>query len=522
MPAIGKITLDIKDYEKALNRARQQGQKFADGSQQDFRKVGKAASTAGTVISAMGSQAGGSFGKLGSIIGAVASGPVVALTAALGALVAVGVDIWDRMTLSAEEYGKKIELAADAAEKHRAAVEKQTSEDAGYIERLQELSKIEELSNEAKTEAATLIKNLASRYGDLGISIDMVTGKISGLDKAQAKFLEQQRKMRMDALKDQLKATQSKVMNQGKQAVDSAFMQWERWLGGSPEAQKITAQHLGDKNLGIDQKIEFATLMRDEVKTEEQMNKWQAVIDSLQKMKELQRELDMLQKTGAATEKEQTDKMQKKTNAAQTAVKAEVSARNAAEKKTEDYYNSTISSLEQQIELQELINAGKLEEANRQKLINELKKQGIDADARVNTITAMQNQLNAAKLAGTQGKEAATLYDRALRAAGRGQEADTRAAIRNAEQAKGGTLTDEERASTLELLELTQTLDRLSNTNIGNLATQTNSLTARGGFATGAVTPDADKYQRITAENGKNILSVAQRIEQICRQFGTF
>ena len=39
MPAIGKITLDIKDYEKALNRARQQGQKFAAGSQQDPSEI---------------------------------------------------------------------------------------------------------------------------------------------------------------------------------------------------------------------------------------------------------------------------------------------------------------------------------------------------------------------------------------------------------------------------------------------------------------------------------------------------
>ena len=517
MPAIGKITLDIKDYDKALNRARQQGQKFAAGSQQDFQQVGNGASRAGKILAGISAESGFYFGKLGNIIGAIASGPVVALTAALGALVALGADLWDRMTLSAEEYAKKLDLAAQAAEKNRAAVEQQSAEDAGYMDRLRELADKEQLSNEAKAEAATLIKNLSARYGDLGLSIDEVTGKIIGMDAAQAKFIRKQRENRAYALAEEIGALKSKSDNKLKQAQGAGY--WTRAAMTEEERAQIDQVY----SAPLEKQLQYAQTMFDRSNTDADMNKWQEVIDLLEKRIRLERELQRLMDTGAATEKEQAAGLKKKSDATQKPVDAEIAARNQIEKRTEDYYSSTISNLEKQLEIQNLINAGKLEEAERQKIINDLERQGIAADARVNTIMALQKQNAAAKLTQAQSQQAASLYDRALRAAGRGQEADTRAAIRQAEERKGGKLTDEERARTLELLKLSQQLDKLTGLNgFGIMAIQTNNLTARGGFQTGAAAPDVDKYNRIIAENGKTMLSVVQRIETICRQFGNF
>ena len=526
MAAVGKITLDIKEYEELLARARGDMKKFSSGAQNDFKQVGKGATKAGSLISSMSAEAGGAFGKLGNIIGAIASGPVVALTAALGALVAAGVDMWDRMTFSTEEYAKKLDLAAQAAEKNRAAVEKQVAEDQGYMERLQELASREVRSNEAKAEAATLIKNLTSRYGDLGISIDEVTGKITGMDEAQKKFQERQKQHRMQALQEQMTYTQSKLMNQGKQATSSMYFA-DRWLGGSKDAQKVTKNILSDPNLDIGKKLEYATQVRDYAKTDESIEKWQKVIDSLEKMRNLQREYNQLQQTGAATEKEQNTAMQKKTEKADqqlAAAQKEQEAAAQAQQKTEDYYNSSIKNLETQLKIQQLINEGKTEEAERLKIINDLESKGRPVEeARISRMMELKSMMGEQQLAAAQGTQAKSLYDRALLAAGRGQEADTRAALEQARAAKkGGELTEEEKSRTLELLGLSQQLDKLSGANFPGMAIQTNSLTARGGFQTGAVVPDTEKYNRIIADNGKTMLSVVQRIETICRQFGNF
>jgi len=573
MPAIGKITLDIKDYEAKLAQARKEGERFARSASKNagtasagMNNFGKSVSKAGGLLGSLGSAAGSSLGSLGSVISSIASGPVVALTAAFGALVSLGVSIWDRMTLSAEEYAKKLDLISQQADKKRASMEKQSAEDSGYMSRLQELADKERLSNEAKTEAASLIQMLNSRYGDLGISIDQVTGKISGMDEAQKRFIERQKQMRMQVLQDQLNATQSKVMNQGKQATSAMFIA-DRWLGGSKDAQKITKSVLGNDKLDIDKKIEYATTLRDEVKTEDEMNKWQAVIDSLEKVKELRKQIQMLQDTGSTTEKEHAVAMQKETEKSQKkedflsaekesleiqkminegrteeakALKlinemkkqgVKLSKEEAAaiikkrqEVASQTYYKDTIQDLENQIQIQQMINDGMDEEAKRQAIINDLKKRGLayDEDS-VNRIMELNRQLGALKLEKSQKDEKNSLYNRALRMAGRSQEAEEREALDRARKTKGSDLTDDEKQKTLELLNLSRQLDDLQKgPNFGDLSIKTNDLTRRGGFQGAAVVPDTDKYNRSIDQTNKTILNILQRLDTTIREYGKF
>ena len=194
MPAIGKITLDIKDYEAKLAQARKEGERFARSASKNagtasngMNNFGKSVSKAGSLLGSLGSAAGGAFGKLGSVISSFTGGRMAALTAGFGALISIGVAAWDKLTLSAEEYAAKTEMAANRADKAQAKLTQQHIEDSGYMARLQELADKERLSNDSKIEAANLIKMLTSRYGDLGVSIDAVTGKITGADEAQQK-----------------------------------------------------------------------------------------------------------------------------------------------------------------------------------------------------------------------------------------------------------------------------------------------------------------------------------------------
>lgn len=68
---------------------------------------------------------------------------------------------------------------ARAADEEAAANKKQRQEAVEMVKRLEEMSKYERLNNSEKAEAETLIKNLTGLYGDLGISLDSTTGKLT-------------------------------------------------------------------------------------------------------------------------------------------------------------------------------------------------------------------------------------------------------------------------------------------------------------------------------------------------------
>ena len=526
MSAIGKVSLDIHDFEKALDQVRKDTiaamkamEKQAPKTGGAVQQIGRDLKSTGRTFSSFAAGAGRELGQLGGIIGAIASGPVMALTAAIGGLVALGVQVWDKMTLSAEEYAAKLDRAAAAADKHREAVEKQTTEDQTYMDRLAELASKEQLSNEAKAEAATLIANLTSRYGDLGLTIDKVTGKIGGMDKAHAAFIAKVRRERMKAVSEQIATTSQKARNAAEMAAQNSYIGAESLgkIGLTPaaaqEARKTAAGIFSSGN--VRDRIAMAERLRDAAKTTEDADRWQKVIDSLQKVRDLQREYRLLSEQGAASEKEAAEAMKKRSDAAQR----EVEAKAAQAKKEADI----VSDLELQLKLQQMINAGLTEEAARLKLVEELRQKGITDPARVEQIAGLRGRLGAEKLRTAQGEQAASLYDRALRASGRGEQADIISAVQQAEKAKGGKLTGEEYDRVLNMAELAKSLERaVSVQNFGDLAIRTNSLTARGGFATGAVAPDAEKYTRAIAENGKQMLAVVQRIERFCADFGTF
>ena len=250
-----------KNWKNAAKDTKSIGEKAKDSA-------GKI-SAAGGALSAMGASIGQQFGAAGQIISALVSGPVGAITAALGFAVTIGTKLWDQFTLSAEEAAAKTSTAVAKANKARQDAETAFSDNSSYMERLKELSKQENLSNEAKNEAATLIGIVQKRYGDLGLSIDKAKGKIIGLDKAQEEFFERSREDRLKAAGNQIKALDKDV--------DAQF----RVMGSSfftTEEKKAAVKNMRQmfKTASIDQKIAFAERSYDNAKTKELwMKKWQ-------------------------------------------------------------------------------------------------------------------------------------------------------------------------------------------------------------------------------------------------------
>ena len=86
-------------------------------------------------------------------------------------------------------------------------------------------------------------------------------------------------------------------------------------------------------------------------------------------------------------------------------------------------------------------------------------------------------------------------------------------ALKDARAAKGADLTDEESEAVRKIAKLTYSMNNRRENDPGDLSIKTNSLTARGGFQGGAVAPDLERYNRITAENSRQTLARMRTLE---------
>ena len=189
-----KFSVDNREMKKGLQEVDQQAKKTGANIKENMERAGQGFES----INKLGGSMGGTLKNVQEAIMGMLS-PVGLVMAGITALGTLAVKVWDMMTVSAEEYAMKASNAVDKANKNMEQTVKQAETDSGYLERLKELSQAENMSNAMKMEAAELISLLTKRYGDLGISIDMATGKIIGLDEAQRAFLKRQQQMKVDA-----------------------------------------------------------------------------------------------------------------------------------------------------------------------------------------------------------------------------------------------------------------------------------------------------------------------------------
>jgi hypothetical protein len=110
---------------------------------------------------------------------------MAALIAACGALVAIGTNMWDKLTLSAEEYRKKLDFINARNKEALSEQTKSEADSANIFERLRSLN-----VEDNGLEIIFLLDKLQKKYGDLGITVDGTTNKILGLDSAQQKIFK--------------------------------------------------------------------------------------------------------------------------------------------------------------------------------------------------------------------------------------------------------------------------------------------------------------------------------------------
>lgn len=210
-----KISLDSSELKKGLNQAEQSVKKTGKEMSTATKKLDNFADSADNAVRAIDSISGalgkastGISGLAGDLI-ALVKNPIAIAIAAITALAAVGIKLWDKLTLSAEEYAKKASFEFEQAQKKFNDLTNAQKEDSGYLDRLKEISQEENISNALKAEAISIIQSLTDKYGDLGISIDVTTGKIHGLDEGMAKANKKMLEFAKEAKRLELRKAES-------------------------------------------------------------------------------------------------------------------------------------------------------------------------------------------------------------------------------------------------------------------------------------------------------------------------
>ncbi len=495
-------------------------------------QLGGEISKAGGIMSAFGSQAGGKIGGLGQLIGALCS-PVAMVTTAVGALATVTMDFLRKGISGAQEAADAAQKNAEAIRESAAAAEQQRQKNETNWKSLKSLkdsldilSVTEKASNAQKTEAVRLIGLLSKSYGNLGISIDGATGRMLGFDKAYAAALEKDRQNRLNAMKGEYKELESEIArnneiiggfwsskNDVANAQGNIQNATKRMAELAPQIHALDKSNPGKdytnaaKSAELDRKQNTFDSAHDQLKNEEQQLKYQQLINE-GRIKEANalKLINDAKKQGMELEKSD----------------AEWIAERQGRVRMDSYYENEMDSLATKKREQELINAGLDEEAEKLRIIMELEKQGAEvSDDKVDKIMRERRELKSLQLAGSLKEQAYGLQNQAMHKVGLGKEADEQKALRDAEKQKGAKLDENETALVKSIADLTYKMGHETLPQLGDLSIKTNSLTSRGGFASGAVMPDKDAVNKAVARFNQTQCQLLENIKGLIGKLNT-
>lgn len=509
-------------------------------------QIGKGA----TAVGALGAVAGASVppvGALAAVVNALLS-PIALITAALSALVMIGMEVWDNLTVSAEEYAEETKQASEAAQRQLDKT-KELSDAAGkYISRLKELVSTEVTDNRHKAETATLIAALESKYGSLGAVVDRTTGKIKNLAAVEARLEERRRK--------QLAQKQFASSNAAMDEAKAAYMKvrGNEWFTTESGAGKIWDAKANSTNMqGLLREMESAA---KNAKTLDDKKGYAEVAAKIRSAIEARDKGLKLQSTGFETDDERIEALAFSQAGAAASTGALADARRDARhrrsdddfadaKNYDDKRANRLSRLqEEQSQYKQLAKA--LADA-RQQLSSMRSQEEVDPRAEADAVKrvadaelalehnldrqySLKRQLveldrqrvqNAKNLRDSLHSQAQDLYFQALEQSGHSEQARSERAIAEAERTKDGKLTDEERSRVEQLSQLSATLQRLQQGSPGaDWTIKTNSLASRGGFASSVRLSDGDKYNKQMLDKTERLIAAANSIKTLIQDLG--
>lgn len=440
-------------------------------------------------------------------------GIIMAGVASLGKIVATVYDKWRKsLQENAELHSRNAASIREAAE----ANEQVRQKTDGYLTRLQELSNQEKLSNANKFEAKKLIDDLTSSYGDLGIKLDEVSGKIIGVDAAAVKKLRQDKSRRLSEIEGEMKQIRFEKEQQAEIRDTAGVPIWfdgDTRVGGEEEI-KAAVQKIQE----LDKRLIELNKMRMELKRSDPVGEFR---------EKRKKELDDLKES--FDEQQKSFKQQKEDDAFAAEDNADVKIVNR-QKLIERHSQEKIKPLQEKIKYAEKLVATSTGDSRveaekhllelRKELQQELAK-SYAWEKQISEVKKQQKQQQV-QLNKSIQDQAFNLRGQVMAQAGLGKEFAQEQALRSAREQKGCDLSESEKAHVLKLTEISFNLSSRRDTSFGDLSVKTNALTARGGFQGGAALPSAWRYNKEIAQTSRSLLTTLQRIENLCKELGTF
>ena len=184
-----------------------------------------------------------------------------------------------------------------------------------------------------------------------------------------------------------------------------------------------------------------------------------------------------------------------------------------------------VRDAEEELRIRKLILERKYKEAEAAKLEAEARKAGrtLSPEEKKARLSAAQEGKRL-DLQQSLREQAESLYGQAMRANGRGSAYELDKALRDAEKQKNGKLNAEEEKSVRALFSLTERLKDVQTAPgvRGMGEIKTNALTARGGFSGAVRMPDTDRYNREISQNGRRQAELLREIRDLCEKLGRF
>lgn len=206
-----QVNKGVNDVKRGINDVK----KESSGAAQGMDRFGDATDGAVRALDSVGGACGmastGFAGIAGDLI-YLAKNPIALVIAALGALAMAAISVYDNMTQNGEQWMAQIQTEMKVHQAKSAMLQKQLQMQIKYFDRLKQLGKEQRLSNAQRIEAGKIIDILSGKYKNLGLGIDAVTGKITGLDNAQKEFLKQQAAQKIADLDKQLTVIDNQIV----------------------------------------------------------------------------------------------------------------------------------------------------------------------------------------------------------------------------------------------------------------------------------------------------------------------
>ncbi len=195
---IVSVKADTAEMQKKIADLQKQLATFASSASANTAKVEKS-------IRSMSSNVGNMTNAIKGITTSLGAFGISAQT-----LMTIGkgmISAWFQVSDAAKQ-------AADAAREHRQEVEKSIAYNGSLVDKLKQLSDLSQdnyLNADGIRTANTLVKELVKSYGDLGVTVDDTTGKISGMTDAIAAIQDKDKDRRKAAIERQLSTLRSQL-----------------------------------------------------------------------------------------------------------------------------------------------------------------------------------------------------------------------------------------------------------------------------------------------------------------------